>query len=663
MTTPTITSSPAPSSSPDGAGVDHAPRGERPGDAATPDAVLPILAEVPLLGTAIDLVRTIDRSVAQLLDVLIELEDHDVAEHTTGVALEQWLAIAGRRTSSDRRMLLTACDVLRRLPSLRIAFCQEGAVSWAQTRAVALAVHRLPRALDDTIDGELSRTIDACRDADPDTLTSAVSRAARSWDPAPTREVQEAADREEFVALQPRLDGSGGKLFGDLGPLSFATVDAALSPPLRPDRTDQAQDAAVGEDRGADGSDADGAGAHGHGADGHGADGHDAVGQGAGRLADHAGADPDGAADGGRLRPGRHRARRLVELCDASLSAGDGTGASVAGAAGSRPQLLLRMELDSLLDRDAMPAELLTRLTGGKLWLDAATARRLVDERGADLRAVVLDDRGRVVGVGRRSRIATDWLVDATLALHDTCTYPGCVMPARRCQTDHARPWHPTGPAELPGRTDIDQLAPLCEHHNGTKEAGGWRASQSADGSRRWEHQRSGLTTITRPATWRPKVDERGTSESSPAEAPGPLRERRAPYLARERPPPYVARERPPPYLARERPLPYAARAGPPPMPSVARERPPPYRARAGPPPARLARECPPPAPVVRARPRSCSTGGRPSLDHPRPPRLPHRRRGGPLVGDADLSRHGWSQHRARRRVRLRPMGAVDGCC
>ena len=562
-------------------------------DAATPDAVLPILEEVPLLGSAIDLVRTIDRSVAQLLDVLIELEDHDIAEHTTGVALEQWLAIAGRRTSSDRRMLLTACDVLRRLPSLRIAFCQEGAVSWAQTRAVALAVHRLPRALDDTIDGELSRTIDACRDADPDTLTSAVSRAARSWDPAPTREVQEAADREEFVALQPRLDGSGGKLFGDLGPLSFATVDAALSPPLRPDRTDQGQDAVVG-------------------ADGQGADG-----QGADRRAGHGGADPDGALDGGRLRPGRRRARRLVELCDASLGGGDGTGPSVAGSAGSRPQLLLRMELDSLLDRDAVPAELLTRLTGGKLWLDAATARRLVDERGADLRAVVLDDCGKVVGVGRRSRTAPDWLADATLALHDTCTHPGCVMPARRCQTDHARPWHPTGPAELPGRTDIDQLAPLCEHHNGTKEAGGWRASQSADGSRRWEHQRSGLTTITRPATWRPVVDERVTSDRDAADGPGSLRERRAPYLARERPPPY------------------AARAGPPPS-SVARE-----------------------------RPRSWSTRGHPFLDHPsldlpRPPPLPHRRRGGRLVGDAGLSRPGCPQHRAHRRVRSLPMGAAD---
>lgn len=481
----------------------------RPQDVAAADVPdLPILDEVPLLGSAIALVRGIDRLVAQLLEVLIELEDHEVAEATTGVMLEQWLAIAGRRTGSDRRMLLTACGVLRRLPSLRAAFCDEASVSWAQVRAVVLAVHRLPRTLDEVIDGELARTIDTCRDADPDMLTSAVSRAARSWDPVPTRRAQEAAERDEFLSMQPRLDGSGGQLFGELGPLSFATVDAALSAPGRAPK----------------------------------------------------------------VRTGQRRARRLVQLCDAELQgstddrgplSGDDRPTGGTGSA-SRPQLLVRLELATLLDRSAMPAELLTHLTGGKLWLDASTARRLVDARGADLRSIVLDECGRVVGVGRRNRIAPGWLTDATLALHDTCTRPHCNLPARRCQTDHAAPWQPVRAADLPGRTDIDQLAPLCEHHNRTKELSGWRVNQSVDGSRRWTHPRSGLTTVTRPATWRPTGRDPDTCQctgaGSGSERIGVLEDRSSaePYgstrpqlpAARERRAAYVARrQRPPPAI------------------------------------------------------------------------------------------------------------------
>ena len=455
--------------------ADHAPDRERGGTAGpsvTTDPIdLPMLDEVPLLGAAMAAARRIDRDVATLLDALITLQDHDVAEAATGISLEQWLSIAGRRTASDRRMLLTACDALRRLPSLRSSFVHSADVSWAQVRAVALMIERVPRRLDDLIDGELARTIDACRGDEPDVLTQAVSRAVRSLDPEPTRATQDAAEREQFVALQPRLDGSGGRLFGELGPLGFATVDAALTP-ARGTPADPATAEDDGSDRSTDGSD-------------------------------------DASPSFGTA--GRQRARRLIALCDGVLGDGpgspganrDGTSGNGAAPQGSRPQLLVRLDLDTLLDRDHLPAELLTRLTGGKLWLDGATARRLADERGADLRAVVLDRTGRVVGVGRRTRIAPGWLRDATLALHDTCSHPGCQIAARRSDIDHARPWHPVRPDAVPGRTDVDELAPLCRHHNHRKEADGWQVHQDADGTRHWRHPRSGLATTTRPASWR----------------------------------------------------------------------------------------------------------------------------------------------------------------
>jgi hypothetical protein len=59
-------------------------------------------------------------------------------------------------------------------------------------------------------------------------------------------------------------------------------------------------------------------------------------------------------------------------------------------------------------------------------------------------------------------------------------------------------------PGDPPGRTDIDQLAPLCRRDNTAKEPDGWTATQRADGTRRWTHRRSGITTRILPATWRP---------------------------------------------------------------------------------------------------------------------------------------------------------------
>ena len=80
------------------------------------------------------------------------------------------------------------------------------------------------------------------------------------------------------------------------------------------------------------------------------------------------------------------------------------------------------------------------------------------------------------------------------------------------CELDHAGPWHPVRPEDVPGRTDIDQLAPLCRRDNAGKERDGWSATQKAHGTRRWHHQRSGFTIRTLPATWRPPPRQHRTT-------------------------------------------------------------------------------------------------------------------------------------------------------
>jgi hypothetical protein len=245
------------------------------------------------------------------------------------------------------------------------------------------------------------------------------------------------------LILQPRLDGSGGTLWGDLGPVGFAAVDAATDPGPTGTAT---------------------------------------------RDTFGAPPDPDRAATS-RRGAGQARAATLIDLCCHGRPGPDGER--------RRPMLLLRAELDALLGDGRLPAQLLTTLAGGTMHCDADTAKRLVDAHGTDLRLVILDD-GKIVGVGTRTRQPPGWLADATLALHDTCTEPGCLTAARVCDLDHAVPVPAGGP------TDVGNLAPLCATANHRKEADGWSATQTPDGIRTWHHRRTGLTTRTIPATWRP---------------------------------------------------------------------------------------------------------------------------------------------------------------
>ncbi|MFA9432956.1 DUF222 domain-containing protein [Egicoccus sp. AB-alg2] len=420
---------------------------QRPDHATELDA-FPLLAEVPALAGMLDELRLVDRLLASVLDTIIQLQDSSAVETVTGVPLEQWLLSEARRTTADRRMLLTAADVLRRLPGLKAAFDQ-ARISWAQLRIIALEVQRLPRRLDAQLDAAVDELVDRLEGTDPDAVSGLVRWLAvdlTATDPEPAAPDDEPA---EMLVLQPRLDGTGGRFFGQAGAANFALLEAATDP----GRAGPATKPGIG----------------------------------------HA-PDPDQVRQANADR-GRRRFEKLIDLLEAGAT-GDGGGRVPV-------KVLLRVSYDTLLDTDRLPAEVLTRLSGGRLQLTSVAARRLLDERGTELRAIVVDDTGQVLGVGRSRRLPPGWLSDAVLAVHDTCSEPGCQVAALACDLDHARPWHPVRPGELPGRTDIGQLAPVCRPTNHTKETAGWTVSQTADGIRIWHHPRSGLRIRTLPGTTR----------------------------------------------------------------------------------------------------------------------------------------------------------------
>jgi hypothetical protein len=344
------------------------------------------LAEVPELAATLQLLVDADRLIAGAVSELVRLQESALAETATGVGLDQWLAAVGRRMRTDRRMLLTAAQVCRRLPSLHAAFVA-GAVSWSQVRTIACEVRTLPQLVDDRLDGELAAAIDGAADADPDALARVVGWVADTFRTRPEPTVAPEAD---VFVLQPRLDGSGGTAFGNFGPVGFAQLEAATDP-------------------GPTGT----------------------------RIRDRFGDAPDPEpARRARRSAGQARAERLLALC------------SAAGAGGpARPTVLARLELASLLGGGRLPGQLLTHLAGGTMRVDAATAERLADD-GCDLRLIVVEG-GRVVGVGTKTARPPGWLREAILALHEVCSEPGCVTAARVCDLDHAIPAADDGPTDV----------------------------------------------------------------------------------------------------------------------------------------------------------------------------------------------------------------------
>jgi hypothetical protein len=369
-------------------------------------------------------------------------------------------------------------------------------VSFAQLRGLGLALRAAPVSIDGELDAFLARLLPEVAGAAPDVVVDQVARAIDELAP----EVLDAAERglDRHLYLQPNLDRTGGRFSGETDAIGLALLDEATAPT-------RAQRDHPGGQGGAR---------------------HDNL---LGRLAhtcdpDHPSVDAAGARgdadatadlppDATDVLPAELAATddgaRRDEVADAPVTATDATDAVRARSRSTLDvvlppvKLLARVELDRLLDGDRMPAELVTRLVGGRLRLASDAARRLLDARGVELRTIVVD-HSTVVGVGRQTRVPPGWLTDAAQAVHDTCTAPWCDRPARSCELDHAIPWHPHRPDDPAGRTDIDELGPLCGGTNRDKEAAGWHVTQTADGRRTWTHPRTGLTITTVPTTWRP---------------------------------------------------------------------------------------------------------------------------------------------------------------
>jgi hypothetical protein len=78
-----------------------------------------------------------------------------------------------------------------------------------------------------------------------------------------------------------------------------------------------------------------------------------------------------------------------------------------------------------------------------------------------------------------------DRLRDQVIVRDQTCVFPWCTRPARRCQIDHVIPYDHDDPGRG-GQTASDNLAPLCTRHHRLKTHGRWRYRMVGLGVFRW---------------------------------------------------------------------------------------------------------------------------------------------------------------------------------
>jgi hypothetical protein len=128
----------------------------------------------------------------------------------------------------------------------------------------------------------------------------------------------------------------------------------------------------------------------------------------------------------------------------------------------------------ALLGSSDEPADLV-----GRSPIDAETARELACvTRSPWERILTHPVTGAVLHVDTYQRTAA---IDRYLRARDQhCRFPGCRLPAIRCEVDH------TIDHALGGPTDSRNLAHLCQRHHSMKQFTTWRVRQLGDGVLEW---------------------------------------------------------------------------------------------------------------------------------------------------------------------------------
>ena len=144
-----------------------------------------------------------------------------------------------------------------------------------------------------------------------------------------------------------------------------------------------------------------------------------------------------------------------------------------------RPHLQVTAAATTLLGLDQVPGDL-----AGYGPIPASMVRAIAAD--ATWRRIFTDPAtGEAVGIGPRGYRPGADLTATVIARDRTCTFPGCRMPAWRCDIDHLIPFDHDRPGD--GQTTCANLHSLCRHHHRLKTYAGWTVTrESSTGATSW---------------------------------------------------------------------------------------------------------------------------------------------------------------------------------
>jgi hypothetical protein len=149
--------------------------------------------------------------------------------------------------------------------------------------------------------------------------------------------------------------------------------------------------------------------------------------------------------------------------------------------------------------------------TGDGDTLPISTVRRRCCD--AEIIPAVLGGGGEVLDQGRSRRTANRAQRRALRAMHRGCAHPDCHVGFSACRIHHIRWWWRDS-----GRSDIDNMLPLCERHHHLVHEGGWTLTMTPDRTATWTRPDGRLhhrgTTIDRTSASGPaSTDAMHTAE------------------------------------------------------------------------------------------------------------------------------------------------------
>ncbi|KIS26172.1 HNH endonuclease [Arthrobacter sp. SPG23] len=180
----------------------------------------------------------------------------------------------------------------------------------------------------------------------------------------------------------------------------------------------------------------------------------------------------DGSANGGDLDL-RTRPQQLLDGLVGAAKTAVATG-NLPAAGGLRPQVMVTIDYRDLLERldrstDApdgtpgtgtlgtpgIPGTGSFTFTGP---VTASTVRKIACD--ADIIPVLLGSEGRILDIGRTTRIFPPHIRKAITARDQGCAFPNCTIPAPWCEAHHITYW------SHGGTTSTENGTLLCSHHH-----------------------------------------------------------------------------------------------------------------------------------------------------------------------------------------------------